>query len=67
MGKRHRLCRRWAADLALPTVAGAFALPLAWLVLASLDARAGLRVRVPDEVTFGNYRKVLTDDITHAA
>jgi multiple sugar transport system permease protein len=64
MGRRHRLRRRLAADLALLAIASAFVLPLAWLVLSSLDTQAGLRVRVPGEVGFDNYRAVLTDDIT---
>ncbi|MEU1311365.1 carbohydrate ABC transporter permease [Streptomyces cinnamoneus] len=57
---RHRL----AADAALLAVACAFAVPLVWLVLASVDTEAGLRVQVPDAVGGGNFTAVLTDDIT---
>ncbi|MDT3398418.1 carbohydrate ABC transporter permease [Streptomyces sp. B1866] len=57
---RHRL----AADAALLAVAAAFALPLVWLVLSSLDADAGLRVAAPDEPTLGNYSAVWTNEIT---
>ncbi|MEV5241168.1 carbohydrate ABC transporter permease [Streptomyces cinnamoneus] len=57
---RHRL----AADAALLVVACAFAVPLVWLVLASVDAEAGLRVQVPGAVGGGNFTAVLTDDIT---
>jgi multiple sugar transport system permease protein len=57
---RHRL----AADAALLLVAAAFAVPLVWLVLASVDPEAGLRVRVPSAPTAGNFSAVLTDEIT---
>ncbi|MFI6641153.1 carbohydrate ABC transporter permease [Streptomyces sp. NPDC050504] len=56
--------RRTAADAALLLVAAAFALPLGWLVLASVDADADMRVRVPDSVTADNFDAVLTDEIT---
>ncbi|MEU1372915.1 carbohydrate ABC transporter permease [Streptomyces triculaminicus] len=57
---RHRL----AADAALLGVAAAFAVPLLWLVLSSVDAEAGLRVRTPARVTSENFSSVLTDEIT---
>ena len=57
---RHRL----AADLALLVVAVAFLLPLAWLVLSSLDPEAGLRIQVPEELTLQNFEEVMTYDIT---
>ncbi len=57
---RHRL----AADAALLAVAAAFAVPLVWLLLASVDPQAGLRVRVPSSPTAGNFSAVLTDEIT---
>ncbi|KNB50992.1 carbohydrate ABC transporter permease [Streptomyces caatingaensis] len=56
--------RRLAADAALAVVCGAFALPLLWLVLASVDGRAGLSVRAPSPVTAENFSAVLTDEIT---
>lgn len=56
--------RRLTADAALLTVAAAFVLPLAWLVFSSLDARATLRVRPPDEPTLANFDAVLEPDIT---
>ncbi|MEU6554708.1 carbohydrate ABC transporter permease [Streptomyces sp. NPDC046915] len=61
---RHRTSRRLAADAGLLFCAAAFALPLAWVVLSSLDAHADLRVKVPDAVTLGNFDAVLKPDIT---
>ncbi|MDQ0845174.1 MULTISPECIES: carbohydrate ABC transporter permease [unclassified Streptomyces] len=55
---------RLAADTALLVTAAAFAVPLLWLVLASVDAEADLRLRVPSSVTAGNFDAVLTDEIT---
>ncbi|MFG2136094.1 carbohydrate ABC transporter permease [Streptomyces sp. NPDC048650] len=57
---RHRL----AADAGLLVVAAAFAVPLAWLVLSSVDGGATLRVRLPRSVTTDNFSAVLTEDIT---
>ncbi|PNE38879.1 MULTISPECIES: carbohydrate ABC transporter permease [Streptomyces] len=61
---RRAVRRRVAADAALLVVAVAFAVPLAWLVLASLDERATLRVRLPAAPTLHNFSAVLTDEIT---
>ncbi|WJY40756.1 carbohydrate ABC transporter permease [Streptomyces sp. P9-2B-2] len=58
--RRHRL----AADAGLLVVAVAFAVPLVWLVLASLDTEATLRVRLPGSPTLHNFSAVLTDEIT---
>ncbi|WP_371790702.1 carbohydrate ABC transporter permease [Streptomyces sp. NBC_01471] len=60
----RRARRRLAADAALLVVAAAFVLPLAWLVLASFDDGATLRVRVPSSPTLDNFSAVLTDEIT---
>ncbi|MFF2926547.1 carbohydrate ABC transporter permease [Streptomyces celluloflavus] len=57
---RHRL----AADAALLATAAAFAVPLAWLVLSSLDTGATLRVRLPKAPGVANFAAVLTDEIT---
>jgi multiple sugar transport system permease protein len=57
---RHRL----AADAGLLAAATAFAIPLVWLVLSSLDAEATLRVRLPKSPTTDNFSAVLTDEIT---
>ncbi|MET8676770.1 carbohydrate ABC transporter permease [Streptomyces sp. NPDC004647] len=58
---RHRL----AADTALLAVAAAFVLPLAWLVLASLDADATLRVGAPSPATLDNFSAVMDPEITY--
>jgi len=60
----RRSSRRLAADAGLLAVAAAFALPLAWVVLSSLDPQADLRVKAPDGVTWDNFDAVLTSDIT---
>jgi multiple sugar transport system permease protein len=62
---RERASRRFAADVCLLVVALAFALPLAWVVLSSVDPHADLRVRVPDGFTLGNFDAILTPDITY--
>ncbi|MFF4399466.1 carbohydrate ABC transporter permease [Streptomyces sp. NPDC001480] len=64
MARRLRTSRRLAADAGLLLVASAFALPLAWVVLSSLDAHADLRVKAPDGVTLDNFDAVLKPDIT---
>ncbi|MFI0261012.1 carbohydrate ABC transporter permease [Streptomyces sp. NPDC017056] len=60
----RRARRRLAADAALLVVAVAFAVPLAWLVLSSLDTEANLRVKVPGAPSLDNFSAVLTDEIT---
>ncbi|MFD8835662.1 carbohydrate ABC transporter permease [Streptomyces griseofuscus] len=62
---RVRAVRRHIADACLLLLAAAFALPLAWVVLASVDPGADLRVRVPESLTLGNFRAVLTPEITY--
>ncbi|MEU8547905.1 carbohydrate ABC transporter permease [Streptomyces roseoverticillatus] len=60
----RRTRRRLAADAALLVVLAAFAVPLVWLLLASVDAGAGLAVQVPEKATSENFSAVLTDEIT---
>ncbi|MEU9010550.1 carbohydrate ABC transporter permease [Streptomyces sp. NPDC048479] len=55
---------RLAANAALLLTAAAFALPLLWLLLASVNAEADLRVRAPSSFTADNFDAVLTDEIT---
>lgn len=55
---------RLTADAALLLAAAAFALPLLWLLLASVNAEADLRVRAPSSFTAENFDAVLTDEIT---
>jgi multiple sugar transport system permease protein len=52
-----------AASAALLVVAAAFALPLAWLLLASFDSQASLSLQVPSP-SLDNFSAVLTDEIT---
>ncbi|MFE6777980.1 carbohydrate ABC transporter permease [Streptomyces sp. NPDC057702] len=61
---RRRLRRRAGADLALLAVAALFALPLVWLVLASVDGDAGLRVGAPSPATLDNFEAVWTRETT---
>ncbi|MER5768805.1 carbohydrate ABC transporter permease [Streptomyces sp. NPDC001985] len=60
---RARRARR-AADAALLLTACAFAVPLVWLVLASVDPAADMRVRLPSSVGGENFGAVLTEEIT---
>ncbi|MER6016268.1 carbohydrate ABC transporter permease [Streptomyces bluensis] len=60
----RRTAHRLAADIGLLAVAAAFALPLAWVLLSSLDPDADLRVKVPGSLTLSNFDAVLTPDIT---
>lgn len=60
----RRTRARLASDGALLLVAVAFALPLMWLLFASLDGSADLRVRPPTSPTLENFDAVLTDEIT---
>lgn len=63
-GPRRRTRERLAADAGLFAVAAAFALPLLWLLLSSLDTDADLRARVPGSPTLDNFSAVWTDEIT---
>lgn len=60
----RRAGRRLAADAGLLVVAATFVLPLAWVILSSLDTKADLKVKVPDGITLDNYDAVLTPEIT---
>lgn len=61
---KRRTRQRLAADLGLTVVAAAFVVPLLWLVLASLDTEATLRVGPPDSPSLDNFSAVMTDEIT---
>ncbi|MFF4274917.1 carbohydrate ABC transporter permease [Streptomyces sp. NPDC001536] len=60
----RRTTHRLAADAGLLVVAAAFMLPLAWVLLSSVDTEANLQVKVPDGVTLSNFDAVLTPEIT---
>ncbi|MDQ0598831.1 multiple sugar transport system permease protein [Streptomyces canus] len=60
----RRTTHRLAADAGLLVVAAAFMLPLAWVLLSSVDPDANLRVKLPDGVTLSHFDAVLTPEIT---
>lgn len=60
----RRRSERIAANSALLVVAACFVLPLLWLVLASVNGTADLRVSVPDPFTAENFDAVLNTEIT---
>ncbi|MEU5316864.1 carbohydrate ABC transporter permease [Streptomyces sp. NPDC021056] len=60
----RRTAHRLAADAGLLVVAAAFLLPLAWVLLSSVDPDANLRVKLPDGVTLSHFDAVLTPEIT---
>lgn len=62
---RSRPSRRLAADAGLIAVALGFALPLAWVLLSSVDPHPDLRVKVPDGLTLAGFDAVLTPDILY--
>lgn len=61
---RRSATHRLAADAGLLAVAATFMLPLAWVLLSSVDPNANLRVKLPDGVTLSNFDAVLTPEIT---
>ncbi|MGH3309736.1 MAG: carbohydrate ABC transporter permease [Streptomyces sp.] len=56
--------QRLAADLGLLVLAAGFVLPLLWLIFASVDAEASMRVAPPHSLTLENFSAVLNDEIT---
>ncbi|ANY05640.1 carbohydrate ABC transporter permease [Pseudonocardia sp. HH130630-07] len=52
------------ADVVLLVIAAFFAIPLAWVVLASFDGEASLAVAWPSAPTLDNYAAVLNTDTT---
>ncbi|PPI54369.1 carbohydrate ABC transporter permease [Rathayibacter toxicus] len=48
----------------LVIIGACFALPLLWLVLASVDAHPSLAVQMPAVLTLDNFRAVLTPELT---
>ncbi len=55
---------RWVSNVVLLVIAVCFAVPLLWLVLASLDTQASLSVKMPTQFTLDNFAKVLTPDLS---
>src|ERR1044072_3553164 len=62
--RSRRSAERATVNVVLLLIAAAFLVPLLWLVLASLNGTAGLRVTAPDPWTLTNFRQVLNADIT---
>jgi multiple sugar transport system permease protein len=54
---------RATSNAVLLLVLVAFALPLVWLLLASVDTSATLSVKWPEEFTLNNFTTVLTPDL----
>jgi multiple sugar transport system permease protein len=54
-----------AANLALLGIGVLFVLPLLWVLLASVNRTAGLRVELPTSPTLENFRAVLNVDTTY--
>jgi multiple sugar transport system permease protein len=52
------------ANIVLAIVAIAFALPLAWLVIASFDPHANLSLKAPSQLSFDNYAAIGTWNVT---
>lgn len=55
--------RSTPADAALLMIGACFLLPLLWLVLASLDARAGHETRLPEQPGLANFAAVMTPEL----
>ena len=55
---------RWVSNVVLLVIAVCFAVPLLWLVLASVDTQASLSVKLPTQFTLDNFTKVLTPELS---
>ncbi|HEV6954525.1 MAG TPA: carbohydrate ABC transporter permease [Promicromonospora sp.] len=53
-----------AANAVLLVIAVLFLLPMAWIVVASLDAQATLSFGLPDAVTVDNFSAIMTPELT---
>jgi multiple sugar transport system permease protein len=63
--RSRRRTERLVVDAILLVITVVFLMPLAWLVLASLNGTADLRVRVPHPFTLDNFHRVLNTDVTY--
>ncbi|MET0992437.1 MAG: carbohydrate ABC transporter permease [Lacisediminihabitans sp.] len=64
MTSPSRRSLKTVSNTVLVLIAVCFALPLAWLVLASFDPSATLSIKAPSSVTLDNFAKVLTPEIS---
>lgn len=62
MTSPSRKSLRLVSNGVLLLVGTAFALPLVWLVLASVDERATLSIKLPDAVSLQNFVEVMTPE-----
>jgi multiple sugar transport system permease protein len=62
MTSPSRRAMKAASNGVLLLITVAFALPLVWLVLASVDTEAGLSIKVPDTFSLQNFTDVLTPE-----
>ncbi|MGB4779120.1 MAG: carbohydrate ABC transporter permease [Microbacterium sp.] len=60
---RRSLGRLWA-NVTLIAIGAVFALPLAWVALASIDSAASYQVKLPTRPTLDNFTDVLTPSLT---
>jgi len=64
---KHRQLKKTVPYLVLTILAILFALPLVWILLASLDANAAFGVKIPETLTIGNYVEVLKSQANQRA
>jgi len=64
MTSPSRRSLKTVSNTVLVLIAVCFALPLAWLVLASFDPSATLSIKAPSSFTLDNFAKVLTPEIS---
>lgn len=57
--------RRGVVNLVLLLIAACYLVPMLWLLLAAFDAGAGPSLSWPSPWTLGNFRAILTEDITY--
>jgi multiple sugar transport system permease protein len=57
--------RRGVVNLVLLLIAVCYLVPMLWLLLAAFDAAAGPSLSWPSPWTLGNFRAILTEDITY--
>lgn len=55
---------RLGIDFSLAVISIAFFLPLAWLLLASIDRNAGVSSVIPQNLTFDNYLQIMRPDVS---
>lgn len=59
-----RAATRFWANLVLIVIGLLFAVPLLWVVLASVDSAASYQVKLPTDPTLSNFTDILTPDLT---